>query len=141
MIGGVQHDDVAAPRVGAGQAQRELVRLAARADEVADAQRLRQGRAQALGVARQRVVQVAGVGVEDRHLALAGAHDARVGVADMRHVVDAVEIGPPVHIEELLAVAADDLERAAIRDTQVWAEPLPPNREQLLHAALVIGSR
>src|SRR6516164_2985352 len=53
-------------------------------------------------------------------------------VADMRHVVDGVEVAAAVGVVEILQVAADDLERLAIGDAEIAADPLAPRRQNIL---------
>ena len=120
MVGVVEHGDVTGAGVGAREPEREIVRLAAGVDEEDDAQRVGQRRGQAAGVADDRVVQVARVRVELRHLLGGRAHHARVGVPDVADVVDHVEVGPPVLGVQVRALAADDLQRAGVGPT-----PLP----------------
>ena len=115
VVGAVDDDDRRAGPSGAGQPQRELVGLAARADEEADRERLGQRRREPLRVAHDRGVEVARVGVQDRHLPLPGRDDARVRVADVGDVVDHVEERPARLVVEEGARAAHDLERRAGR--------------------------
>ena len=88
--------------------------LAPAAHEEADAERVGQGGREAPGVLGQAVVQVAGVGVEHRHLLLAGAHHAGVRMTHVRDVVDAVQIGLAPVVEEIGALPAHHLQRTAI---------------------------
>ncbi len=120
----VDHDDVAAPRMGHRQAERELVGLAPAAHEEADAKRRREVRGQSLGVPLDRGMQVSGVGVEHRRLALHGSHDVRMAMTDVCDVVDDVKVSAPRDIIQVLHVASHDHERRAIRDAQGGADPL-----------------
>jgi hypothetical protein len=122
VIGGVEHDHVALAGVRARQPQRQLVRLAGGVDEEAHAQRRRQQRAEAFGIAHDVVVQIAGVGVEQGQLRLCCPHHARVAVAHMRHVVVHIEKRAAAVIIQVLLPAAHDLERPAVRDAQVAAD-------------------
>ena len=78
----------------ARDAEGEFIGFAAGIDEVADAERLRKERSEALGVTIGVVVEIAGVGVEDGELVLDGANDAWMGVADERNIIVDVEEGP-----------------------------------------------
>src|SRR5207244_5640872 len=103
-----------APAGGPGQAQGQLVRLAPRVHEVADAQRLGQETGQALRVGGDKVVQVARVRVEQADLLLHRPHHARVPVADEGHGVVAAEKGAAGLVVQVLHEAAHDLDRPAI---------------------------
>ena len=67
-------------------------------------------------------MEVARVGVEHRHLALAGAHDVRVRVTDVRDVVDRVEVGAAEVVEQVGADAAGDPQRVGVGHAEVGAE-------------------
>ena len=69
VIGVILDDDLTAPGVGSSEAQGEIVGLGAGADEEAHAQWVRQGGGEPLGVLHDVVVEVAGVRVEQGHLA------------------------------------------------------------------------
>ena len=131
VIGRIQHDQMFVAGVCARQPQCQLIRLAGRVENEADAQRLGHQRRQPLGVARQVVVQVARVGVEQRQLRLGGVHHARVAVADNRHIVVHVEKRAPSFVIQILHPAAHKLERLLIRDAQVAADPRPPRGQRL----------
>ena len=140
VVGVLEHDHVVAAGRRAREPQRELVRLAARVDEVADAERLRQQPRQPPRVAHGQVVQVAGVGVEERELLLHRAHHARVAVAHERHVVVDVEVGAPRVVVEVLAEAAHDLERPRVGEPQARSEQAPARGERLVGARVRPGS-
>ncbi len=131
VIRAVHDNHVAPARVCARQAQRQLVRLAAGAHEIADAERIRQRRDEALREPRQAVVQIPGVGVEQQHLFDAGPHDARMAVPDVRHVVVRVEIAPSRMVVEVLHPAADGLDGLSICHRQVGADDPPARRERI----------
>ena len=84
--------DVAPAGRGPGEAQRQLVGLAARVDQVDDLETGRERGDEAVRVVEDRRVQVAGVGLEDGLLASRGLDHVRVGVPDVGDVVDEVEV-------------------------------------------------
>ena len=131
--GGRQHDDVAGARVRAGEPQRQLVGLAAGTHEVAHAQRGRERAGQTLRVRRQRVVQVSRVRVQDAQLVRRRAHDARMAVADVRHVVVRIEVLPARRVEEQLPPSAHDLERLSIPDAEVTTDSCAARRHRTVH--------
>ena len=94
--------------------QGQLVGLGAAADEVEDVEVVRELRSQALRVPVEPLVQVARVGVEQPHLALARGDHPRVAVPHMRHVVDRVQERPSLGVEEGRPLAADDLQRSRL---------------------------
>ena len=124
VVGVLEDDHVFAAGVGAGQAQGQLVGLAAGVHEEADAQGLGQEVRQPLGVAVDVVVEVARVGVEQRDLALHRADHARVAVPHEGHVVVDVEEGAAGLVVEEGPEAAHDLEGPAVREAQAGAQPL-----------------
>ena len=107
----VDDDHVLRIRVRAGETQREIVRLAARVHEIAHGQRIGQRGRQPFGVLDDPPVEVPSVRVERADLLLCRGDDARMTVADVADVVHAIKISPAIGIEEILAVAARDLER------------------------------
>ena len=139
VIGYVQRDDILAPGGGACQPQGQVVGLAAGVDEVKDAQLRRQGGGETASVLQNRVVQVARVGVEHLHLALAGADHVRVAVAHMRNVVDAIEVGTAGVVIEILRQSAHHLDRLAIGDAQVAAQARFAFRQRCLRGRRLLG--
>ena len=63
-------------------------------------------------------MEVARVRVQEPHLGDAGLDDPRMGVADVGDVVHAVEVGPAVGVEQVGALAADDVERRPVAERQ-----------------------
>ena len=100
---------------GAGEAQREVVRLAAGVDEEHGAERRRDERREPIREPRQALVEEARVRVEQPERAGGGRGHARMAVAEHGHVVDHVEVGAAVGVVEVLAPAADQLRRARRR--------------------------
>ena len=115
----------------ARQPQRQFIGLAARVDEVADAQRLWQQPRQPFGITVHIVVQVARVGVEQRKLLLHGFDDARVTVPHQRHVVEDVEVRPPRIVIEILHPPAHDFQRTLVGDADVFSQQRAPLRKGL----------
>ena len=130
VIGSVEYDRFHAAGVRACEPECKLIRFASGVDEPAHAERRIQRRAQPLGVLVHQVVQVPGVGVEHRHLLKRGAHDLRMRVSHVRHVVDGVEVTAAVIVEEILHPSALDLERLVVREADVAAEVGASRRER-----------
>ena len=70
--------------------------------------------------------------LSDAHLPLGGIDDARVAVADVRHVVVAVDVAAAVVVEQVLHRAADDVERAAVGDADVAADQAAARGEKVV---------
>jgi hypothetical protein len=119
VIGDVDGQNGLSACGGARQAQRQVVGFAARVDEKEDAERRGQRGSQPAGIVVDGVVQVAGVGVEHRHLALAGGDHGRVTVPDMGDVVDSVEVSPPLCVVEVLPEPPHHLDRLTVGDAEV----------------------
>ena len=101
--------------MGAGEAQGEVVGLGAGVGEETDLEGLGESAGKSQRVLGQIVVQVTGVCVELGHLLVGGGHNGRVAVADVADIVDQVEITATAVVEEVLALAAHDLEGLASR--------------------------
>ncbi len=71
-------------------------------------------------------MQVASIGIQPRHLGLAGLDHLRMAVAHMRHIIDRVQVSPPGLVIEVLHVAPDNLERFFVREAERFAEMLAP---------------
>ena len=126
VVAVLQADEVGRAGRGADQPQRELVGLAAGVHEEADVEPVREGRDDALGVRQDGVVQVAGVGVEHRHLPRAGGDHARVRVPHVGHVVDRVQVGPALVVVQPRPDAAHDPQRVLVGQAQARGQPAPP---------------
>ncbi len=111
VVGVLENQNLLGVGVGARQPQGEIVGLGSGADEETHAQGVGEGGAEPERILRQVVVEIAGVGVELGHLALTGGDHVRVAVTDMADVVDQIEVASTIGVEEILALAADDLER------------------------------
>ncbi len=114
MIGGIDYDDVFTPGVRSCESQRQLIGFAARTNKVANRERRRQRSTEALCVAYQVFVQVAGVGVEHGHLLLPRFDHARMAMPDVTDVVHGIKVGTSILVVEVLHRAAHNIERAAI---------------------------
>ena len=136
VVGVVEHDHVAAAGVRVGEPQREIVGLRAAVDEEAHVQRVRERRREPARVVDHRPVQVARVGVEHLHLALPGGDHPRVAVADVRDVVDQIEEGAALVVEQIRALAADDLQRLVVGERERAAHDRPPRAARCPAAAL-----
>jgi hypothetical protein len=116
MVRAIDDDDIARVRVRPRQPQRQLVRLAARADEETHAQRFRQRCSQPLSVRGQVVVQVARVRVQHVGLPAQSIDHARMRVPHVRDVVHRIEVRLTfLIVEELLPAPLDD-EWTAVSD-------------------------
>src|ERR1035438_5672957 len=63
-------------------------------------------------------MKVARVGVEERHLAGGGLHHARMRVAHVRDVVDAIQVGAACRVVKMLLPTANDVQRMLVRKTE-----------------------
>ena len=77
-------------------------------------------------------MEVPRVGVERAHLPFRGIDDARVAVADVGHVVVAVDITAAIRVEEILHRAADEVHRPAVGDAHVAADQAPARGENFI---------
>jgi hypothetical protein len=100
--------------VGPGQSQGQVVRLAAGVDEEDHAERVGKQSGKAAGVLDDRRVKIASVGVQDAGLLAQRGSDARMAVADVRHVVHEIEVPAPVRVDQLRALPGDDLQRRRV---------------------------
>ena len=112
MVRALGRDHVASAGVGARQPQRQVVGLAAGADQEHPLERRRQQLDQPLGEARHALVEEPGVGVEQAQRASGGCGHGRMAVPEHGHVVDHVQVGAAVGVVEVMAPAAHDLRRA-----------------------------
>jgi len=122
VISVFEDENIFAAGVRARDAEGEFIGFAAGIDEVADAERLRKERSEALGVTIGVVVEIAGVGVEDGELVLDDANDARMGVADERNIIVDVEEGPAGVVKEILLPATNDFQGMGVGDAEIFAE-------------------
>jgi hypothetical protein len=122
VIGMLEDENVFAAGVRAGEAKGQFVGFTSGIDEEADTQGRGQKSDETLGVVIGVVVEVAGVGVEGGELALNGADNTGMRVADKGDVIVDVEEGAANVVEQVLAPAADDFERKAVGDAEIFAE-------------------
>ena len=125
VVGPVHDHDVRPSGTGARQPQRQLVRLASRVHEVADLERLRQRRGQALRVSREPLVEVPRVRVQHGCLAPNRVDHMGVGVPHMADIVHAVEVGLALRVEQVLLPPAHDVEGLRVREAQGRSEDPP----------------
>jgi hypothetical protein len=114
----VEGNDIVASGDRARHAQRQLVGLAARIDEIDDAERVRQRRSEPFRVVEDRGVQVPGVGVEHPRLVGQRGHHARVGVTDVAHVVHSIDVLTTRVVDQTGSVATDDRERSRVAQAE-----------------------
>ncbi len=139
MVSPLEHDDVLATGVRLRHAERQLVGLASRADEVADAEGFWEQLAQPCGVVHRVLVQVAGVGVEQGDLPPRGPDDSGMAVTDVAHVVHAVQVRPAGFVVQELPPSPDDVDRRCVGQAQVRSEPSVPGLHQLRPVHGVVG--
>ena len=132
VVSVLEHNNIFAAGVRAGDTQREFVGFAARIYEVADAQRRRKKRSEPLGVTIGVVVQIACVGVEDGYLVLHSANYPRMRVTDERNVIVDVQKSATGVIEKILPPAANDFQWMAVRDAEIFAQQRAACRERLV---------
>ena len=131
VVGVGGDDDALAAGVEAGDAQRQVDRLAAGAGEhdVADTVRVRAE--QPLGVVEDQLAGVPGVRVEGRGLAGDRLHHPRVAVPDRWHVVVRVQVRLPVRVVQVHALAPDDPHRVGVEQLVGRAEQAGPPFDDL----------
>src|SRR6185436_2344644 len=132
VVRAVDGGDIPPAGRGSCQAERQLVRLAPGVDEVADFEMVRQERGQPVGIAQHELVEIAGVRVQLPHLGGPGLDDPRVRVADVRDVVDAVEVGATVRVVQVRALAPDDVKGRPVAQRQRWPEETLPGFEEVV---------
>jgi hypothetical protein len=125
VVGVLKDENVFAAGVGASEAESQFVGFAAGAEEITDLQGRRKQGGKAFGVAKDIIVEIARVGVEESELLLDGRDDTRVRVADEGDVVVDVEIGLAGFVAKILAPAANDFERTIVRNTEIATQELP----------------
>ena len=130
VVGALGRDHVVAAGVGARQPQRQVVRLAAGADQEHPLERRRQQLHQPLGEARHALVQESRVGVQQAQRPRRGGGHGRVAVAEHGHVVDHVQVRPPVGVEQAVAPAPHDLRWVAVVQLLCGGHRLPAQVEQ-----------
>src|SRR5262249_45716111 len=76
-------------------------------------------------------VEISRVGAERAHLTLGGFDHARMAMADVRHVVVAVDVASAGLVKEVLHRAADDLHGPPVADPHVAANRAPARGENV----------
>lgn len=123
VIGMVLDDHPAAAAMRARRPKRQLVRLRPRGDETAMRQMRRKLGAQRVGKPHLQRMDVARIGVQKSALTLDHGGDPRMRLAGMRHVVTGIKVGAPMLVTQIMPPAAQNLQRAAIGQLQIGAEP------------------
>ncbi|MNK83300.1 hypothetical protein D3C87_1031050 [compost metagenome] len=114
MIGLKHADHVAPAAVGPGQTNRQVIGLAAAVDQKHSIHAFRRQFQQALGKLRHRRIVESRVGVEQRPLPSGDRGHARVTMTEHRHVVEHVQIGATLHVDQMIAPAAFDARRVDV---------------------------
>jgi hypothetical protein len=103
VIASLHHHQTPMPGGRGSQAQREVVCLRTAVREVAYVESIRKRRRETFCVTRQVRVQIPGVRVQHRQLPRSRAYDPGVRMPDMTDIVDTVQPGATVGIEEVHA--------------------------------------
>ena len=114
VVGPVQHDRLITACVIARHTQHQAVGLTPRAAKGRYAKALWQSAGQAFGVFDDIVVQVAGIGVEQRSLAGQGLDHVGMTMAQVADVVEAVQVGPPEVVDQPYAIPAHEFDRIGV---------------------------
>jgi len=112
---GLQHaEHVAAAAVGPRQPDRQVVGLAATVDQKHPVHAFRRQLQQAFGKLRHRRIVEARVGVEQRPLSRRHLRHARMTMAKHCDVVEHVEVGTALHVDQVIAPATLDARRVDV---------------------------
>jgi hypothetical protein len=114
-------DALPAARV-ARDAKRQLVRLTPGAAERGHGKPAVEEGGEALGVSHDVLIEIAGVDVEDRGLAGERRDDARMAMADVRHIIIGVEIAFTLGVIQPDAFAPDQMQRPFVKERRVAAQ-------------------
>ena len=141
VVGPVEDEQVPLSGMGPRQAEGEVVGLAPGVHEETHTERFGQLCAEAFGVVHEVVVQVAGVGIQHRHLAVGRRDHPGMAVSHVGHVVHGVEEGAAFIVVQVLHVAPDNLQGTPVGDAQGPADVLTAGRQDLLPRPLVRRER
>jgi hypothetical protein len=109
---GLKHAEHVAPAaVGPRQTDRQIIGLAAAVDQKHPVHAFRRQFQQALGKLGDRCVVESRVGIEQRPLTRRDRRHARMAVTEHRDVVEHVQIGAALHVDQVIAPAALDTRR------------------------------
>ena len=114
MVAPLEDDRAPVPDPGTGDAERQVVRLAAGVREEHDLERRGQGGGQRLGVVGELAVEVTGVRVQPRRLSGDGGGDRRMRVSDLADIVHEVEVVPSGGVVEERAPPPDEVDRRGV---------------------------
>ena len=120
VVAYLHHHHVLLPCVGLGHAQCQLIGFASRVDHIGNTKGPGQGGQKLFRKRYDIFMQVTGVGVQHRHLVLAGPDYARVLVAHMCHVVHRVQVFSSIGFVQVLHVTALHHQRLAIGEAEVF---------------------
>ncbi|ENN89682.1 hypothetical protein RHSP_69824 [Rhizobium freirei PRF 81] len=139
VIGPVDDDRVVASGMVARHAKHQAIRLASRAGKGCHRQAFGQCRGQALGVFDDIVVQVARIGVEQLGLARKRFDDVGMRMSEMADIVEAIEIGSAVIVDQPDAVAANEFDRLGIGDREIGQQQLFALGHQLFPRSTILN--
>ena len=111
MVGVAQRDEAVVAGVGARHAHSKVVGFATGVDEVHDRERVGQGRGQIARKLHNRWMQVPRIGVQSFLLPRGNGCDVWIGVADVSHVVDQIQIGLARYVVEVGTFTPHNLQR------------------------------
>ena len=123
VVGVLGDHGAAVARDGAGDLDRDVVRLAARVDEHHDRELVGEQRREPVGVGRHLVDEVARVRRQPPRLRGERGRHARMGVAHLRHVVVRVEQPVAVDVGEPDAVARREADGLVVAQRERRPEP------------------
>ena len=135
MVGVAEGDHVEIPRISAGHQEREVVRLGAGVDKIADIEIAGEPGRQGSGVEGDVRVQVdRGRVLEGFVLAVRGGHDMRVTMPDAHgdDPAKTIEIPAAFFVEEVLSTAGHDHQRLPVIMVNRRVHELPPEPCHLL---------
>ena len=138
VVGVIGCDDPALAGHGLDHAQGNVIRLRAGAGQDRGRQVAVKGRRQSLNIVENATVRVAGVGVERRSLPRDRLDHMGVAVADVGHVVVAVQVPAAVAVPDPDPLTTDQRHRLIVEGGNVGAEQLRATRHHLCrtHARL-----
>ena len=122
-------------------AQRDVIRLGSGADHDHLAEVVLELAGQPFDVIQNIIVQVARVGVQRRRLFRDRLDHLGVAVADMRHIVVAVQIGPAVLVPHMHARGAGDMHRVVVKSWHIRPHQARAAGDHICHSVSFTAPR